>query len=367
MKYFSAIISAMLLGMATIEGTVKVLHISFHRGCIKDIQEVGQELGISITSWYILENHDSQMTFDGIDAGNDVYNITHERAERIWQLNKSYFEQFDGIITSDTAPLSRIFLQNGWQKPLIIWVCNRFDYAHYPQLGSPFPDQEYYELFAQARYKKNVRIIGYTLYEYFHLCTKGIKLSKCMIKPIGILPNKNKIIESSIPQEIVKNETLFIFPRANEEQLQYLMQECQEQDIKVYSGRYNGPDDLIDFKGVLFFPYAWSNLALFENMQRGVVHFVPSARFVFQLLALQKAIPFVTLNQKMMRLVEWYRPEYKRLFVYFDSWQDLRNKMQQLDYQEMKSRIIAFGTSHRTKMLEQWHMVFKSLDLIVPA
>ena len=70
--------------------------------------------------------------------GNAVYNIGHQRAETVWNRHKDYFDKFDVIVTSDTAPLSRIFLQNGWRKPLIIWVCNRFDYCDYASLDLVF-------------------------------------------------------------------------------------------------------------------------------------------------------------------------------------------------------------------------------------
>ena len=43
--------------------------------------------------------------FDGISSGNALYNVGHERAQNIWNKHKDYFNQFDAIITSDTAPL----------------------------------------------------------------------------------------------------------------------------------------------------------------------------------------------------------------------------------------------------------------------
>ena len=43
--------------------------------------------------------------------------------------------------------------------------------------------------------------------------------------------------------------------------------------IKVFNGRYNGPKDLAEFFGVIHIPYAWSNLALFEAIQLGIIFF----------------------------------------------------------------------------------------------
>src|SRR3990172_2220243 len=79
----------------------------------------------------------------------------------------------------------RIFLQHGWQKPLIIWICNRFDFYDKYTRDHPFPDQEYYDLFNKATKQDTVKIIGYTPYEHEYVATKGITTGGLTIKPIG--------------------------------------------------------------------------------------------------------------------------------------------------------------------------------------
>ncbi len=134
---------------------------------------------------------------------------------------------------------------------------------------------------------------------------------------------------------------------------------CQQLDIPVYSGFYNGPGELKKFKAVLYFPYAWSNLALFENLQRGIVHFVPSPSFTKRLVSKGAPVKKVTLNE--FQFCEWYREIYKDVIVYFDSWQDLKEKFNQLDYVVMQKKIKAFSAQLRTKMLDKWHHVFTDL------
>lgn len=159
---------------------LNILHMSFHKGCINEFNAVGKALGLQVTSWFIQSD---LPRFDGSSTGGAIYNIGHERAEKVWNLHKDYFEQFDAVITSDTAPLSRIFLQNGWKKPLIIWVCNRFDYYDAASLDCHFPDQEYYDLFKQAATMPNVKIISYTPYEHIYAAQKGIDIGTLTIKP----------------------------------------------------------------------------------------------------------------------------------------------------------------------------------------
>ena len=61
-------------------------------------------------------------------------------------------------------------------------------------------------------------------------------------------------------------------------------QKCAMLNIKTFNGRYNGPNDLAAFKGIIHIPYAWSNLAFFENIQSGLPYFIPSIEFMMQQL-----------------------------------------------------------------------------------
>jgi hypothetical protein len=338
--------------------SLKILHMSLHAGCIKDFEEVGKELDLDLISWYI---HKSPEQFEGFRAeNNNIYNIGPERAARVWQKNKDYFEQFDVIVTSDTAPLSRIFLQNNWQKPLIIWVCNRFDYANLGHQDEQFPDKEYYELFSKATTMPNVKIISYTPYEHYYAKTiHGIDIGTRTIKPIGIAEQPlSADFVSAIPAEINKEETLFLFPRMNEIQLKWIQNLCKIIRVDTYTCIYNGPEDLKGFKGVLFFPYAWSNIALFENIQRGIIHFVPSEHFIKDLYRQRAPIRFFSIED--LHLCEWYCEEYRDLFIYFHSWDDLAKKVRRLENaEELRKKIKEFGKQHRAKMLAAWEQVFK--------
>jgi len=343
-----------------IDNNLKVLHLSFHLGCIKDFEEVAQNLGLDLTSWYILSSDLPNNYFDGKNSGNAVYNIGHGRANAVWNKHRDYFNKFDVIITSDTAPLSRIFLQNGWSKPLVIWICNRFDYFDRVSLDCNFPDKEYYELFKQATNLANVRIVGYTPYEKFYAAQKGINIGNLLIKPLGKLAwHVEKLSTSFIPKQINKTETIFVTPRLSQKQLGYLVQQCEMVGVKTYSGRYNGPDDLKGFKGVITIPYAWSTFALFENIQNGLIHFIPSEKFMRELS--NYGLSFHTFTLDHFELSEWYCPENRGVIVYFDSWKDLKHKIDSLDFEKMKARLHEFGLQHRKEMLNRWEKLFASL------
>lgn len=343
---------------------LKVLHISFHIGCVKDFEHVARAEGLDLTSWYILESQESRERFDPKrDQGSAIYNIGHERAQRIWDANKDYFNQFDVIVTSDTAPLSRIFLQNGWDKGLIIWICNRFDYYDGASLDCDFPDAEYYDLFKKAARQKNVKVIGYTPYEHYYAAARGVNTGGCTIKPLGSLEREMRHSDVSfIPKKVDKENTIFIYPRLDERELAYVEKQCKKAGISYYSGRYNGPRDLQGFKGVIYFPYQWSNLALFEDLQLGIVHFVPSEKFITELVRSGKPVRYCTLDQFHMN--EWYCAAHKGLIVYFDSWSDLKHKIKSTNYSSMKTKIVDFGRAHKERTLKQWHAVFDDFKIL---
>lgn len=341
--------------------SLKVLHLSFHTGCIKDFEFVAKQLNLNLTSWHIPSR--PRIGFDGIELlSNAIFDIGHNRAGRIWEINKHYFDQFDVIITSDTAPLARVFLQNGWKKPLIIWICNRFDYRDGGAQDEKFPDKEFYDLFKAAGNQKNVFFVNYTAYEHFYAQGKGVDTGHVVIKPCGV---KEEALrdggKSYIPGNIVKEETFFVIPRAGWEGL---YGKCNELGIKVYTGAYNGPADLKDFKGIMHFPYTWSNLALFENIQLGLVHFVPSAQLVYKWAQnpLSTSFCFYHLDLRHLAFCEWYTKEHQDIIVYFDSWEDLKHKVETIDFKAMGKKVKRFAQKHQKEMLRRWRMVFGTIS-----
>ncbi len=338
----------------------RVLHLSFHAGCMQDFQEVARELQLDLTTWNPLSSYQSAHRFLGSAAENPmaVYNMTHERAEKIYHHNEKQFDSFDCIITSDTAPLSRIFLQNGWQKPLIIWVCNRFNYCVGPDSESGL-DAEYYDLFRAAMKMPNVRVVSYTPFEQYFAALYGVDIRGPIIKPVGT--KKGVCERSGIPERVHKKETMFLyppFPGCKKEEHAYIVSQCSSLGFELYSGKYNGPDDLNDFKGVIYFPYQASNLVFFENIQRGIVQFVPSERFIQE--QIKAGAPLYYWYEPYY--CEWYFGVHRDVIIYFDSWDDLREKIATTDYDAVRKKIQDFAQYHRKQMLQGWCEVFGELS-----
>ena len=104
-------------------------------------------------------------------------------ADTIWTNNSVYYKNFDYILTTDTTPISRIFLQNlnELNGKLIIYVSNRFD------VGMK-DDLEWVELFIYAtKRKEKVTIVPFCEFEKVHAAAKGVHIWEYpTIYPLGL-------------------------------------------------------------------------------------------------------------------------------------------------------------------------------------
>jgi hypothetical protein len=216
---------------------MKILHITFHEGCKKVIESVCRSLGHELETQFADWN----------------YSIGASRACELWNKHNEYYRQFDLIITSDTAPLSRIFLQSGYTGKLLVWVCNRFDYCDEVSRDCEFPDEMYFGLIKEAiRRKKNVKIRSYTEFEHVYAnCKYQINWPfEPILKPyIFDEITRPENFQSLIPENINKADTFFI-PNYHNDIL--LKQVCEDMKITHYRGKYAGVYDLIDFKAFIF-------------------------------------------------------------------------------------------------------------------
>lgn len=356
-KYILFFIATFNILHASNTQPLNVLHLSFHKGCIREIETIAQELQFTLTSLFIPDLQPQE--FDGTSTGNVLYNIGHDRAQNIWNKHKDYFNQFDAVITSDTAPLARIFLQNNFTKPLIVWVCNRFDYTDYSSLDCNFPDEEYYQLFQDAYNKDNVYTIPYTAFESAYAAQKNVFFNYEVIQPSGITPAYN--MPSAIPNHINKSDTFFIPPYLNDSSM-HTAEECSRLGITTYQGRYNGPNDLKEFKGIIHIPYAWSNVAFFENIQLGLAYFVPSINFMIKNLEAGNIWwPNGNYFKDNYHVSEWYNEQNSKIITYFDSWEDLKNKINSTDFDALQTKIQQYAQNHQAATIKKWTTIFSQI------
>ena len=327
---------------------MKILHISFHKGCINDINYVLNKLNYEYETMFFFNELEPNARGG---PHFPYYVLNTNEANRRWEQHKEYFNTFDCIITSDTGPLSRIFLQNNWNKKLIIWICNRFDYA-------VEGDNDYYNLIREAYNKPNVIIIPNTNFEILYCSSLNIKINNNVIKPICLTYEIDYNIEKTIIDN--KKDTFFIPSYHNETKFMNLSKLLTNIGIKNYNKRHTGLADLMEFKGVICIPYAYSTWALLENLSLQILTFIPSKTFIQEL---SKQLNFWHQNKNFLyshiEISEWYNKEHKDLLIYFDSWEDLKIKINTLNYEKHKLKLKKFGKFHEEEILKKWSEILK--------
>ena len=60
------------------------------------------------------------------------------------------------------------------------------------------------------------------------------------------------------------------------------------------------------------------------------------------------------LREDVLHLSEWYCNEFEEALIYFDSWKDLKKKINTLDFNKQKSILKKIGKKHEEETLEKW-------------
>jgi len=314
---------------------MRFLHISFHIGCIRTLNALFKDLGHEVRYFYARQ-HDIP------------YTITPQVADTVWEKYKEEWNQYDAIITSDTAALSYIFLRNLSEvKPkLYIWVCNRFDYAMQDQL-------EYNELIQKvsrgSEFIDRVKIIPYSDYERIYCGAKLVRVREPTLQPYGKVSG-TKIFNGQVDDDKIikldtsgmfapKNETVFISFYHNDNGFLPLKDILKQNGISVAGGEFRCIEDLQDYKCTVTIPDAFSKFFTFELLHAHLPVFVPSEEFFYTLNRSYRQDETGKYNQcnftihtnhvpnEFMNLCEWYK--FPETHIYFDSLDDLIIKIRE--------------------------------------
>lgn len=343
---------------------MKILHISHHIGCMRDHAYIYNKLNFDYEFWKFPKG---------------LFRITKEVANNIWNEKKNYFNSFDYIVTSDTAPLSRIFMENISElKPtVIVWICNRFDY-------NMEGDQTFYDLFRKISIDNTdkFKIIPYSDFEGVwcklkninHLDTItpiGINLNELEYKIDGLEELKNGYINDPNAADKYDNveelkDKIFISIYGNENLFFKINEIFKLNNINCFNGGYKNSKDLKYSNGIVIFPDQFSKLATFETIQNEIPVFLPSEEFLIKLhptfnnnIRYWFNSPTGNLDNNLIKYCEWYR--FKDCRIYFDSIEDLIFKIKNLTpeiIKEKKEMCRKYGKEIEEKNIEMWKKIF---------
>lgn len=300
---------------------------------------------------------------------------------------------FDLYITSDTAVQAQLLLRSvGFDKPLVIWVCNRFDAgARWSIDGDPASEAWRALLRAVLRDGRGpgggrVLVVPNAKAEVWYARTyRNVSLGAPIIRPAG-QPSRwldsQAWRPSAAPPEATRADRIWISPHPNEKRFGVAAM-LEKRGVRVYQPRsrqYGGPAAVRGFKAAVHLPYTPSSVTLFELLAVGVVYCVPSAGFIMQ-LAKRRAqrrrgatylyqmtdsnfdVEHVAagLSAALLGVSEWWATDMRPLFVYFDSWDQLVQLVRNETLLEQKRTVVrAWAHAHAQRTTEQWAGVLRA-------
>ena len=324
---------------------MKILHVSYHYGCASDLNYVFKTLGHDITF---------------LEATCWPYTISEDLANNIWNERRDYFQSFDVIITSDTVALSMPFLLHFEElKPrLVVWICNRFN-IFMEKVPSFLP--------LLQKYKNRISIIPYIEYER-RWCSKfGLHIGYETINPLGRHIEKY-ICNESVMHRIFRplnrscqtrsdDETIFVPDYHNNKRLVSILSNNQ---ISFVHGRYMDVNEIKPYKAVATLPDAFGKIFYHEAIQHEIPLLLPSPSFIDKLV--KEDDYHLTSKQHEDRddihvYCEYYK--YKHCYAYYDSYDDLVNKLRNMDdvLNNLKETLAAQKDIIHDRIINQWKRV----------
>lgn len=330
--------------------TKEILHISHHIGCFRDQEFVLNELDFEVTNHKFYDN---------------LFEITKEVANNFWDNHKDQLNEFDYILTSDTAPLSRIFLENQdeFKGKLVIWVCNRFDYRMERE-------REYYKLFSEAENNPNIKIVPYSHFEKIWCAERGTNLmDREHIPPCGyhLVSNEKNIpntdyFDSMYGKQYELPEADVIVPIYHNDNNFFKMGNYLTQNnIKVYNGSFRNIESIKKYKAFVTMPDAFSKFLCFELIHAHIPVILPSKEFLFTLSKRPNYFFNIwgsggadLLQKDWIDWCEWYDPELENCRFYYDSFDQIPDIINSIDKESMFEEFEKCSKYLKNKSLDRW-------------
>ncbi len=318
---------------------IKILHITNHSGTTLNANQIATYINNSNPKTNPKPNSNS----------NNIYNLSIQITTKPWQYHhyinsaqaNTIFEEwqkqielntYDILLFTDTIMYGRPFLQNIDKHPcqIILYITNRFDWGIWN-----ITDPDFYKLYSSKSRNNRVICITDNRYDKYYAEIKGnihfpledyVRLTP-YISPIlhisANYTNKFKLLIQNRGTDINHYK-----PMLDSYGIQY--------DVFDSVKRYRDKEHICEYLGILHLPYQVNIQSLWENLGYGIIHFIPSKRFILELLENtnwyyweehnKKTSNCKQLFAKSIDYSEWYSQDLNDCFIYFDNWNDLYYK-----------------------------------------
>ena len=351
---------------------MKLFNLDCHISVIADLTEIFTKLGHEVVSWSVSGHN---FVFDREPKQVEIVNqntwmqLDEEMCERFYERYKEELSEYDAFIC--TYPLSFSMLYEKFRKPIILHIPIRYEVPFHNEknLWNKFNnylrdgiDNGFIIPVANSEYDKRY-------FEFFVERECALIPNICDYINTKWNPEKNKFLYSSrLP--INFNSNLIV----NKNSL----------------GRYNW-NDLSKYQGIIIIPYTCSTMSIFEHYNANIPLFFPSKEFMMELYETHGNVVLSELSwnrifklspgsiiecdksndpnlynnsEIMSRWIDYsdfYNKESMPHIVYFDSFEDLFEKLISIDLEFVSNKMKDFNEVKNKKIYEDWNKILQSL------
>jgi hypothetical protein len=314
---------------------MKTLHITNHVGTQRNIENVFYYLGLS-DDLETQKIHTHPFIF--------VNGIHYGEIQNIWENGKDKIKDYECLFFSDTIMYALPFLLNIEQHDLkiIIYITNRFDFL----IICENTRQEYADLF--TRFSKNPRVFfcSDNRYDQYYASLYGLDFYYDDLIRLTPMIDESENNTSTI----VNHDKVFIYNRGNQIEKYQSFLFDHEINFEIFGEgykRYENEKEISQYLGYFHLPYQTNIQSLWENLGFSILYFIPSKMFMKELVVqpwyyfeekyfMEGKKNRENLLNQSIELAEWYQPENEDFFEYFDSWSQLKDKLEEYKKDEKK-------------------------------
>lgn len=348
-------------------------NLDCHISVIADLKNIFQNLGHSIDSksisghnWIFGKRPDEIKVINS----KNWWFLDDRLINEFYQIYKDELSKYDGFVL--TYPPSFSMLFEKFNKPIIIQIPIRYEV--------PFHDNQSkwnnFNDFLRKNIDRNIIFpVANSLYDkkYFEYFVQ---------RDCDYIPNICEYTDSQY--EPISKKFLY--------SSKYDVNIGTEFFNKKMLGKYDW-QQLANFKGIVLIPYNCSIMSIFEHYTANIPLFVPSLEFMLKLFETHKedgvlseltwnqvfktpsgSILFKTLKdddpnnyenlenmKNWISLSDFYNQEWMPYITYFNSFEDLKEKINEIDLFSISQKMQKFNFQRKSLILDKWKNLLEKL------
>jgi hypothetical protein len=371
---------------------MKLFNLDLHISVIGDIKNILTDLGHEVTSWN-MSGHNwvfgrSKTTTDVITQEN-WYNINEEMCDAFYNRYKNELNQYDAFLTTHPPIFSRLF--KNWNKPIIMVASIRYEC---PFSTRPKEWEKFNTFLREGVDKGQITLIANSKYdaEYgkYFLDREFTHIPNlCEYTGVNYSPNKDKFLYYS---------RFMNYGNYCNGQIPNLIEKS-----KALGHNYQW-SDVVKYKGIVGVPYNVSTMSIFEYYTQNIPMFFPSVDLMIEMKKNHgnQILGEVTWNEtwnlkpehyptewkegsvikpgpddpnhyqdlnkfkKWLPLADFYDTEWMPHIQYFNSWDELKNRLSTIKNDELmdiSNNMKTANNQRKQKVYDKWKKVMSEVNL----